>query len=100
MLSQPSSPSHSRTASPNRSTTSNIIQQQTQPIRNPQRGVTLRNSRRPSVETTPPPSVQQQPQLIGLMPNDMILQQNIKNMDEVSISVPTCMLNDLKLENF
>lgn len=91
MLSQQSSPSSSRTTSPNRASTSVIMHQSVQQhqhsshpqVRNmPQRvGVSLKNIRRPSTETTPPPLGPTHQQLI---PNEVILPQNVKQLDDVS----------------
>ncbi|XP_011190714.2 uncharacterized protein LOC105217426 [Zeugodacus cucurbitae] len=65
LLSQQSSPSSSRTTSPNRNTSSNMIMpgMQLQSRNMPQRmSASLKNVRRPSAETTPPPMAQQQHQ--------------------------------------
>lgn len=46
------------------------------------RGGSVRNSRRPSIDTTPPP---QQSQIITLVDNDTsVLTQNLKGFDDVS----------------
>lgn len=41
----------------------------------------VRNSRRPSIDTTPPP---QQSQIITMVDNEVLLSQNIKGFDDVS----------------
>lgn len=89
MMSQPSSPSHSRSGSPSRILQStNLIQQHNsqQPPPPQHRNSLQRNiraTRRPSVDTTPPPQIQQN--VVGVGQNEMIMQhQNIK-YDDVSI---------------
>jgi hypothetical protein len=78
MLSQPSSPSTSRTGSPTR-VSSNPSAMQTTGLRNSQPR-SIRTSRRPSTETTPPP--QSQHQLVG-MQAEMLMQQQSVKFDEV-----------------
>lgn len=99
-MSQPSSPSHSRTSSPIRSNQQPLNQAQPQMMPNPnasqiQTQSTHRNNRslrntRPSSETTPPPLQQQQshqPASQGNVPiymsNDIMV-QTIKNFEDVS----------------
>lgn len=80
MLSQPSSPSHSRAESPTRQPQS--LQLQSQPHRNQTR--TVRQNRRPSTETTPPPPiVSAQPQLSNISYVTAEMTPS-KNYDEVS----------------
>lgn len=82
MLSQQSSPASSRATSPNRtSSCESGMQQQTGPsntqqVRNMQRigQTSLKNIRRPSAETTPPPP---------MMSNELIMPQNMKQIQEV-----------------
>ena len=103
-MSQPSSPTHSRTGSPTRH--QNQLQQQTSSQAQPQmipvtsqmlNQSSHRNNRplrnvRPSAETTPPPLLSQQSahHLSGqgsgtiFMGNDNIMAQNIKSFEEVS----------------
>ncbi|XP_054742615.1 uncharacterized protein LOC129247493 [Anastrepha obliqua] len=86
MLSQQSSPSSSRTTSPSRNSSNNMMQPGMQlPSRNiPQRmSASLKNVRRPSAETTPPPMGQQQHQQ---MIHDINMTSNVKNMDDSIIS--------------
>lgn len=105
MLSQPSSPSQSRSTSPsksvigirnesavilntsNASVGNNSNLNVTQGGRNASgtgtgqgRG-SVRNSRRPSIDTTPPP---QQSQIITMVDNDIVLPQSMKGFDDVS----------------
>ncbi|XP_067620334.1 mucin-5AC isoform X1 [Eurosta solidaginis] len=83
MLSQQSSPSSSRTTSPNRNSSNNMMQtgMQLQSRNIPQRmSASLKNVRRPSAETTPPPMGQH------MMMNDINLTSNVKNMDDGVIS--------------
>uniref|UniRef100_W8BFC8 Zinc finger CCHC domain-containing protein 2 n=1 Tax=Ceratitis capitata TaxID=7213 RepID=W8BFC8_CERCA len=81
MLSQQSSPSSSRTTSPNRNTGNNMMQpgiqtgMQMQSRNMPQRmSASLKNVRRPSAETTPPPQHQ--------MIHDINMATSVKNMDD------------------
>lgn len=82
MLSQQSSPASSRATSPNRTSScdsgmqQSSTQQNSTQVRNMQRiGQTpLKNVRRPSAETTPPP----------LMTNELIMPQSMKQIQEVS----------------
>lgn len=97
MLSQPSSPSQSRTASPTRSVNNasnasgNVVVTQGGGVRAGNGGGgaggqgrgSVRNSRRPSIDTTPPPP-QQQSQIITMVDNEVVLPQNLKGFDDVS----------------
>lgn len=99
-MSQPSSPTHSRTSSPIRSNQQPLSQGQPQMMPNPvssqiQTQSTHRNNRplrnnRPPSETTPPPLQQQpshQPASQGtatIYMNNDIMGQTIKNFEEVS----------------
>ncbi|XP_018794266.1 PREDICTED: mucin-12 [Bactrocera latifrons] len=86
MLSQQSSPSSSRTTSPNRNASSNMMLpgMQLQSRNIPQRmSASLKNVRRPSAETTPPPMGQQQHQQLI---HDINMTTNIKNIDDAVAS--------------
>ncbi|XP_023299384.2 zinc finger CCHC domain-containing protein 2 [Lucilia cuprina] len=83
MLSQQSSPASSRATSPNRTSSCDSGMQTTQQqqqnntqVRNMQRigQTSLKNIRRPSAETTPPPP---------MMANELIMPQNMKQIQEV-----------------
>lgn len=78
MLSQQSSPASSRATSPSRTSSgeSGMQQQNNTQVRNMQRigQTSLKNIRRPSAETTPPP----------MMANELIMPQNMKLIQEVS----------------
>ena len=83
MLSQQSSPSSSRATSPNRTSScdsgmqQSSTQQNSTQVRNMQRigQTSLKNIRRPSAETTPPPP---------MMANELIMPQSMKQIQEVS----------------
>ncbi|XP_013104083.2 nuclear receptor coactivator 6 [Stomoxys calcitrans] len=89
MLSQQSSPSSSRATSPNRTSSCDsvgIMQNQHQPSQNPSQarnisqrlgGTSLKNIRRPSSETTPPPQMTQ-------MGSEMIMPSNMKQEGVIS----------------
>lgn len=97
MLSQPSSPSHSRTTSPNRlrndgsATVSGNVSGGRQVGGGQQQQRGNRTSRRPSVDTTPPPQQNQIITLVAATEND-VLAQNIKGFDDVSEFRPSKLL--------
>lgn len=93
MLSQPSSPSQSRTTSPTRNvnTSSSVGNNSNLNVNQGGRGAgtgqgrgSVRNSRRPSIDTTPPP---QQSQIITMVDNEVVLPQNLKGFDDVSRNI-------------